>query len=123
MAPWPSAPTRSSSGEASVHQLREVRARERALLLRQRLQRQLGLSQQPLAVAARDRAVLLGALGVFAAHRATGASRADLVLRLEVDAARGVRAVIDANVQVRLRRTGAVPSDHRNQRFSSSARG
>ena len=85
-----------------VHQLREVRARERALLLRQRLQCQLRVSQQPLAVAARDRAMLLGALGVLAAHRATGAGRADLVLRLEVEAARGVRAVIDANVLVHL---------------------
>src|SRR5208337_2082864 len=85
-----------------VHESRQVLARERALLLRQRLQRQLGLSQQPLAVAARDRPVFLGALGVLAAHRATGAGRADLVLRLEVDAARHVGAMIDADVQVRL---------------------
>ena len=74
-----------------VHQPRQVSPGEGALLPRQRLQRQLRLGQQPLAVAPGDGPVFVGPLGIFAPHGAPRAGRPDLVLRLQVDAARRVR--------------------------------
>ena len=85
----------------AVRELRHVAAREGRLLMRDRVQRQIGIRDDPLAIAARDLAVHLRAVGLepFALDNAMR-GRADLALRLQRDALRLQAAMVDARVDV-----------------------
>ena len=105
-----------------VDQPRQVVPAERALLLRQRLQHQLRLGQQPFAVAPRDRPVLIRPFGVLAARRPPRPGRADLVLWLQVQRARGVRAMVDPHVVPKSASRALTSSAQRSRQVRSSAR-
>ena len=82
-----------------------VAPREGRLLMRDRVQPQIGIRDDPLAIAACDLAVHLGAVGLgrFALDAPdldTFRGRADLVLGLQRDALRFQAAMVDARVDV-----------------------
>ena len=84
-----------------VRELRHVAPREGRLLLRDRVQRKGRIGDDPRAIAARDLAVHLGAVGASIPSpsiRLRG--RADLALRLQRDALRFQAAMVDARVDV-----------------------
>ncbi len=84
-----------------VREHRHVAPREGRLLMRDRVQRQGGIGDDPRAIAARDLAVHLGAVGgfdPFALDPLRG--RADLALRLQRDALRFKAAMVDPRVDV-----------------------
>ena len=83
-----------------VRELRHVAPREGRLLMRDRVQPQIGIRDDPLAIAACDLAVHLGAVGLgpFALDALRGC--ADLALRLQRDALRFQAAMVDARVDV-----------------------
>ena len=77
---------------------RQVTLAERRVLLRQRPQRDLRLSQQPLAIFPRNRPMLGRSLRILAPCLAPCSRRADLVLRLQPDPLLGMRSMIDPRV-------------------------
>jgi hypothetical protein len=88
-----------------VRKLRHVEARKGRLLLRDRVQPQIGIRDDPLAIAARNLAVHLGTVGLD--PRALDASifhtfggRTNLALRLQRDTLRFQTAMVDACVNV-----------------------
>ena len=88
-----------------VRELRHVALREGRLLLGDGVQPEGGIGDDPRAIAARDLAVHLGAIGLEPfAFDATNldalGGRADLALRLQRDALRFQTAMIDARVDV-----------------------
>ena len=88
-----------------MRELRHVAAREGRLLMRDRVQPKGRIGDDPRAIAARDLAVHLGAVGLdpFALDAPildTFGGRADLALRLQRDALRFEAAMVDARVDV-----------------------
>src|SRR3546814_17811369 len=79
--------------------------REGRLGMRQRLQSDSGIGDDRRAVLARNVAMICNTLGVFALGFAARTGRADLVLRLEPDALRLVRAMVDARLDPERRAT------------------
>src|SRR3546814_9585104 len=71
-----------------MHEHREVAIGERRWLVRDRVQRETWTGEQFVAIGSGDLAVLVHALTVEARHRHARGGRADLVLRLEIDALR-----------------------------------
>ena len=88
-----------------MRELRHVAAREGRLLMRDRVQPKGRIGDDPLAIAARDLPVHLGAIGLvpFALDAPilnTFGGRADLALRLQCDALRFEAPMVDARVDV-----------------------
>src|SRR5215210_8054579 len=80
-----------------VDKPREVLARERRLLLRERVQRQVRVGCDLLAVALRNRPMLRYPLGRLAPLLPTRTGRSDLVLRLQLNALLFERAMVDTD--------------------------
>src|SRR3546814_18906411 len=83
-----------------MHEHREVAIGERRWLVRDRVQRETWTGEQFVAIGSGDLAVLVHALTVEARHRHARGGRADLVLRLEIDALRVQTAVIDPRADI-----------------------
>ena len=88
-----------------VRELRHVAPREGRLLMRDRVQPKGGIGDDPRAIAARDLAVHLGAVGLDpfafdAPNLDTFGGRADLALRLQRDALCFQAAMVDPRVDV-----------------------
>ena len=86
-----------------VDQPRQVLPRERRILVRERVERQVRIGLDALAVALRNRAMLGRTLGYLAPLLPARAGRPDLVLRLELDRLILERAVVDARLMPQLR--------------------
>ena len=71
-----------------------------AWLVRDRVERERRVGDDLLAIGARDLAMLVEPLGLQPLRRHARRRRADLVLRLEVDALRFQRAVIDPRIDI-----------------------
>ena len=85
-----------------MHEHGKVAVREGRLLVRDRVERDVRIGDDPLAIALRDSAMFVDALGLKPAlHHARGGG-ADLVLRLQRDALRLQAAMIDARVDIEL---------------------
>ena len=87
----------------TVNEARQVVVGEGALLAGNGVQRHARLSDDPLAVPARDLAVVERPLGVFSPTLPAHPSRPDLVLRLKLDPLRSERPVIHLSVDPKLR--------------------
>ena len=83
-------------------ELRQVAPRERRLLARDRVERDLRISDDLLAILARYPGMVLDPLGLKPLVRHPRRRRSDLVLRLKVDALRLQRPVIYASVNIQL---------------------
>src|SRR3546814_4878247 len=89
----------------AVREHGEIAMREGRLGMRQGLQSDSGIGDDRRAVLARNVAMICNTLGVFALGFAARTGRADLVLRLEPDALRLVRAMVDARLDPERRAT------------------
>ena len=83
-----------------MHEHGQVAPGERRLLVRDRVERDSGIGDDLLAVAPRDGAMFVDPLDLQPVHAHARCGRADLVLRLELDALRLQAAVIDARVDI-----------------------
>jgi hypothetical protein len=83
-------------------ELRQVAPRERRLLARDRIERDLRIGDDLLAILARDPGMVLDPLGLKPLFGHPRRSRPDLVLRLKVDALRRQRAMVDPRVYIQL---------------------
>jgi hypothetical protein len=87
-------------GRVAMHERRHVAPRERGLAVRDRVQRHRWVGNDPLAVPARDLAVILDPFGLkpALAHALRGGT--DLILRLKLDPLRFKAAMVDAGVYI-----------------------
>jgi hypothetical protein len=83
-----------------MHEHGKVAAREGGLAVRDRVERDIGIGDDPLAVALRDGAVFLDPFGLKPAHAHARSGGADLVLRLQRNALRLQAAVIDPRIDI-----------------------
>jgi hypothetical protein len=88
-----------------VHKAREIVAGKRRLLLRERVQRQIRVGCDPLAVTLRNRPMLRCTLGRFAPLLPAHSSRTNLVLRLKLNALIFERAMVDPDLVSQLHQT------------------
>ena len=86
-------------------ELRQVAPRERGLLARDRVERDLRPGDDLLAILARNPGMVLNPLGILAPTEPARSCRPDLVLRLKVDALRLQRAMIDMCIDIQFGQT------------------
>ena len=83
-----------------MHEQRKVAVREGGLAVRDRVERDIRISNDPLAIALCNGAMFLDALGLKPASTDARGGGADLILRFEADTLRFKAAVIDACVDI-----------------------
>jgi len=86
-----------------MHENGKVAVGEGGLAVRNRIERDIGISNDPLTIALCNSAMFLDALGLKPAPADTRGGGADLVLRFEADTLRFKAAMIDAGVDIELR--------------------